>query len=110
MELWQDSIIALLAAAGLASLLWGAIRALLFSRPRRPFRAMALIPARGNGDQLEGEIRSIALLSAQGGRITRVLIVDCGLTEEGQKLCRLLAREERWVIFCLREEIGRYLP
>ena len=34
MHLWQDGLLALLAAIGLASLLWGAVRGLFFSRPR----------------------------------------------------------------------------
>ena len=38
-----------------------------------------------------------------------VLLVDCGLTEEGLRLARLLARDRRWVAVCAREEIGGYL-
>ena len=39
----------------------------------------------------------------------RKLLVDCGLTEEGLRVARLLARDRRWVAVCAREEIGGYL-
>ena len=49
MHLWQDGLVALLAAIGLASLLWAVVRGLFFSRPRTRPAALALLPARGNG-------------------------------------------------------------
>jgi hypothetical protein len=38
-----------------------------------------------------------------------VLLVDCGLTEEGRKLCALLAKKDRFVSVCTREEVPGYL-
>lgn len=110
MQLWQDGVVAGLAAVGLASILWMAVRGLLFSRPAGRFRAIALVPVRGDCETLEGQIRSLTLIASQQGTISRVLMVDCGLTEEGQKLCRLLAEDERWVVFCQKDQIPHYLP
>ena len=35
MQLWQDGLVAMLAAIGLASLMWTVVRAALFSRPEQ---------------------------------------------------------------------------
>jgi len=110
MKIWQDGVIALLAAMGLTWLVWSAVRAVFFSRPAVRCRALALLPARGDGEKLEGQIRSLALLTGGRGEICRVLIVDCGLTAEGQRRCRLLTREEKWVVLCEKDQIARYLP
>ena len=38
-----------------------------------------------------------------------ILLVDCGLSEEGKKLSRLLAKQDRWVTICQPNEIDSYL-
>ena len=48
MHLWQDGLLALLAAIGLASLFWALVRGLLFIRPRRRSETIALLSARGD--------------------------------------------------------------
>ena len=109
MQLWQDGLVALLAAIGLASLMWMAVRAVLFARPARRESAVALIPAQGDGEPREEQVHALTLMSAEQGIIGAILLVDCGLTEEGRQLCRLLTREDRAVVLCGRDEIGRYL-
>lgn len=110
MHLWQDGLVALLAAIGLASLLWGAVRGLFFSRPRlRGTGAMALLPARGDGEGLEEQVHTLQYIRGECGGFGRILLVDCGLTEEGRKLCGLLAGEDRWVSVCAPEAVETYL-
>ena len=38
-----------------------------------------------------------------------VLVVDCGLTEEGRTLAKLLVRQDRWVALCRQDEVAEYL-
>ncbi len=109
MQLWQDGLLAMLAAIGLASLMWMAVRAVLFARPARRSGVVALIPAKGDGDLVEEQVHTLALMRSEQGIIGQVLLVDCGLTEEGQKLCKLLAREDRWVSLCRPDQIGSYI-
>ena len=104
MRLWQDGIIALLAAIGLASLVWMAVRLLFFRSPTAP-GAVALICARESGDDLEQQVRTLILLGAVG----MILLVDCGLNDEGIRLCHLLERKDRRVILCKSEEIAKYV-
>ena len=108
MQLWQDGIIALLASIGLASVFWAVIRALFFA-PATVRQAVVLISARGDGEELEAQIRALTLLRREQSVVGEILLVDCGLTEEGQKLCRLLARQNRRVSFCRTEDIQKYV-
>ena len=77
MHLWQDGLVALLAAIGLASLLWAVVRGLFFSRPRTRPAALALLPARGDGERLEEQVRELAALDRDSGCFSAILLADC---------------------------------
>ena len=109
MRLWQDGVMVFLAAVGLASIIWTAVRAALFSAPERRLELAALLPARGGGEGLEEQLRALQALREAQGVFSRALLVDCGLDEEGKKLAGILARKYRWVTLCGMDEIGRYL-
>ena len=109
MQLWQDGIVAMLAAIGLASIIWTVVRAALFAGPERRRTVTALLPARGNGEGLEEQLRALQELRREGGAFGRILVVDCGLSAEGRRLAGLLVRDRRWASLCVREEIGQYL-
>lgn len=106
MHLWQDGLLALLAAIGLSSLLWTAIRPLLHSRPfPRRGNILALVPGQGDGADLEEKIRYLTALGREEGCFDAILLADCGLTEEGRRAAALLERRSRMVIFCGREDL-----
>ena len=108
MQLWQDAILSLLAAIGLSSLIWILVRALFFLPPTT-HSAIVLICARGDGEELEQQVRTLLLLRRQYGIVEQILLVDCGLSEEGSRICRLLARGEHIVTLCASDEIGKYI-
>ena len=108
MRLWQDGIIALLACIGLASVFWAVIRTIFF--PLAPQRQVTvLISARGDGEDLEAQIRTLTLAQRGKSLVGEILLVDCGLTDEGQKLCRLMARQYHRVSFCNADDIQKYV-
>ena len=109
-QLWQDGLVALLAAVGLASIFWTAARAILFAGPERRREVAALLPAQGDGERLEEQLRVLQALRREQGLFGRTLLVDCGLSEEGRRLAEALARERRWVVLCGKDEVGSYLP
>ena len=109
MQLWQDGLVAMLAAIGLASLMWTVVRAVLFARPEQKQDVLVLLPAQGDGENLEQQVHQLSHLRYEQGVLGMVLVVDCGLSEEGRKLAGVLAREDRWVSVCKKEEIGSYL-
>ena len=92
MQLWQDGLVAM-----------------LFSRPEQKQDILVLLPAQGDGENLEQQVRQLSRLRYEQGVLGMVLVVDCGLSEEGRKLAKVLSREDRWVSVCKKEEIGSYL-
>lgn len=106
MQLWQDGLVAMLAAIGLASVMWTAVKAVLFAGENRRTEIAALLPAQGSGEHLEEQVNVLQRLRQEQGVFGKALLVDCGLTEEGRKIADLLARKHRWVILCEKDEIG----
>ena len=109
MQLWQDGLLAMLAAVGLAALLWGLVRAVLCPGTPRQRSLVALIPAQGNGETLEQQVRTLRRIRQEQNVFSLILLVDCGLNKEGQKLSRLIARQDRWVTICRPEDVSKYL-
>ena len=108
MQLWQDGLVALLAAIGLASLMWAAVKAVLYAKPEQRQGVVALIPAQGDGDALEQQVHALERLRYEQGLFGLILLVDCGLSEEGKKLAKLLVKEDRWVSLCQKDDIADY--
>lgn len=108
MQLWQDGLIALLATIGLTAIIWLPIRSICFLPPVRR-SLITLIPVQGDCEDLEPQVRSLALLYDACGITCRILLVDCGLSDEGQKLCRLLSQDDRRVMLCSKREIEAYI-
>ena len=77
MELLQDGVVAALAAIGVTALIWLAASLLLWRE--RPVDAVYLVRVSGDGTGL-----------AQSRRLP-VLLVDCGLTDEGRRAAALLS-------------------
>lgn len=109
MQLWQDGVVALLAVVGLASILWAAVRAVAFAGPERRREVAALLPAQGDGERLEEQLRALQRLREERGFFGRALLVDCGLSEEGRRVAALLVRGRPWAALCGKDEVGQYL-
>lgn len=109
LQLWQDGLVAALAAVGVVSLLWLFTEMIFMLKGPMPGTALAVIPARGDGGGLAEQIYALTGYGRDQGAIGRILIVDCGLNEEGRRLCRILEREDRWVTVCLPEQAADYL-
>ncbi len=82
MELLHDGVVAALAAIGVTAILW-LLAAVLFRQP--PVRdAWYVIVLSGDGAGLDVTLRTLA----QTRRLP-VVLVDCGLTEEGRRAASL---------------------
>ena len=109
MQLWQDGLVALLASIGLASIIWTIIRAVLYAGPERRKGVVALLPAAGSAEGLEEQVKTLRAIRGEQAVFGMVLLVDCGLTEEGRKLAKLLTRQDRWVSLCRQDEVADFL-
>ena len=108
MQLWQDGVIALLAAIGLASIFWVLIRSVFFRRTAA-HGTLVLICARDDGEGVEQQVRTLTMLRRERGLVNGILLVDCGLNEEGRHLCSIIARRERTVVLCQCDEVTKYI-
>ena len=108
MQLWQDGVIALLAAIGLASIFWVLIRSVFFRRTAAR-GTLVLICARDDGEGVEQQVRALTMLRRERGLVNGILLVDCGLNEEGRHLCSIIARRERTVVLCRSDEVTKYI-
>lgn len=100
-----EIILALLAAAGVFSLLWALLGWLLLSREGEQ---TVLLYADGEGQLLERQLRRHLWLCRTGLLQARLVVVDQGLTTEAAKLAKLLCRDcgaEYWRI----QELHRLL-
>ena len=84
MELMQDGVVAALAAIGVTALLWLAASVLLYRES--PVDAVYVIKVCGDAAGLDAALRILA----QNRRLP-VLLVDCGLTDEGRRAAALLS-------------------
>lgn len=102
-----EIILAFLSCIGLLGLGW-----LLFGRallPEGGARAWAVVPARGDGEDLEQAVKSLLWLRAGGLWQGGVLLADCGLTPAGRAAARALAERESGVVLCPPEELESYI-
>ena len=84
MELMQDGVVAALAAIGVTALLWLAASVLLYRES--PVDAVYVMKVSGDAAGLDAALRILA----QNRRLP-VLLVDCGLTDEGRRAAALLS-------------------
>lgn len=89
MELLQNGLVAALAAIGVTALLW--LLASLLLR-EGTVSAVYLVPVSGDGAGVDVTLRRLSR-----ERRLPVLLVDCGLTEEGRRAVSLLSGTARLV-------------
>ena len=87
MLILADALLAMLAAVGLASLVWLVFGAQF--RPPRTAETLALVIARGDAEHLEQTVRALSRQKL----LSRILILDGGLDAEAKARAELLCRE-----------------
>ncbi len=107
METIVEIILSFLAVVGLVSLGWLGFGWLLL--PAGDPGAVCLLPGRGEGETLEQAVTGLVWLQGGGLFGGRLVIVDCGLTENGRAVARALTRRESSVELCPVEELEQYI-
>ena len=101
-----EIILSLLAVFGLLGLGW-----LLFGRILAPVggRFCAVVPGTGDGGGLEQSVRGLLWLRGGGLMKCPVVIVDCGLSDQGKAVAAALVLWEPGIATCTAEELPRHL-
>ena len=103
MMAFQDGLLAFFAAVGVVTVIWLAAGALLRAgHPCVPGLLLAL-PLRGEAMAMEQDVRELRRILRQlpGARL---VLVDCGLTEDAKHLARYLASREEEMVLVDAEE------
>ena len=101
MQLLEDGVIAALAAIGLVTLLFLVISAFGRTHCRGTLDAVAVVPCRsGEGAKLEQTVYALERSRYEYGGFRRIVILDCGLDEEAQKIAALLCHDHFDVTIC----------
>ena len=94
MALLQDGLIAFLSAVGLTTVIWLAAGVLLRrGRPTVP-DLLLVLPLRGEALTMEADVRELRRLQGQMPG-AKIVLADCGLTEEARHLAMYLADREK---------------
>jgi len=95
----------MLAAIGLATVLW--LIASVFFRLKKEtlHHVSAVVPARGAANGLEHTVHTLEQLRYEHGGFGSIVIVDCGLGQVGRQVAALLSQEDRDVALCTRAEL-----
>ncbi len=96
----MESFIAFFSAVGIAWLIWTGAQKLFFTRRQPLEKCIVVVPVRQDAPALEGTISGLVNVSVYGQQIHKILIADCGLTEEALMLARKLAQEHERVTLC----------
>ena len=109
MTMLYDAVMAFLAAAGLAAILWLLAGLVLRSRKEDQAEAVILLPARGTGERLEHDVRTVEAMARQLGKCTPVLVVDCGLDRSGRLRAAILESAHDCVAVVDREDVAAHI-
>ena len=93
MALLQDGILAVLCAVGLTAVVWLAAGVVFHTgRPVIP-GLLLVLPLRADAPALEADVRELRRLQ---NRLpgARIVLMDCGLTEDARSLAQYLADRE----------------
>ena len=104
MVLLQDGLIAFLSAVGLTTMVWLTAGAVLHvGRPTVP-ETMLVLPLRGEALAMESDVRTLRRVRHQlpGAKI---VLMDCGLSEEARALAGYLANKENDVFLAAGEAL-----
>lgn len=108
MRYFVETLGVLLAGAGLFIFGW-----LLLGRLLAPIGTkgpiVAVLPAVGDGQTLEHDLRGLLWLRQSGMACLRVVIADCGLSGEGRELAGMLSHREEDIIFCPAAEVANFI-
>ncbi len=105
--MFLDILLVFLAAAGILLLLWCLLGLVLLPVFGRSMETLYYV--KGGGEGMEQRVRAYSWL--REGRITggRLIVVDCGLNEQGMGRIHLLRERYPWVEYCPAAEIKDYI-
>ena len=110
----MDTFLQIAIAATAVAVIFGVFWA-IYGALRTPVRCgrgcgvSMVVTAAGSAEGLEQTLKGLVWLEQNGIVVARILIVDCGLDEEGLTLSRLLAKKYANIVICRPEEVQQWI-
>ena len=76
-------------------------------RERVRSETAVIVPARGAAEALEHTVRTLESERYASGGFSRIIIADCGMDEDAQRVAQLLCRESFDVTVCPQGDLAR---
>ena len=77
------------------------------ARERVRSETAVIVPARGAAETLEHTVRTLESERYASGGFSRIIIADCGMDEDAQRVAQLLCRESFDVTVCPQGDLAR---
>ena len=105
--MFWDLVLVFFAASGLVLLLWCLVGIML--RPIFCSGTVTFLPVDGDGETLEQQSRAFAWLREGRTCGGKLVLIDCGLSEEGMACVKALCEKYPWLIVCGPAEAEDYI-
>ena len=102
-----EIVFAFVLAVGLLLIVWCLFGLLLM--PIFSNRMITLLFLQGEETHLERKVRGFGWFRDSGQNDGKLLLVDCGMSEEGRCCAAMLQKQYLWVEYCAWENLGEYL-
>ena len=109
METLLQGALALFAALGLVTLAWLAFGHLLLPREVMDGGLYAVLPARGDAETLEQDLRRLLWLRDSGTPRIPIVIADGGLSPQGRRIAQALLSRYSGTVLCPLDQLSEYL-
>ena len=94
MALFRDSLIALLAAMGLITVFFLAVKALFGKEKELASAVYLVLPVSEKTKDMERAVSVLQRFRREYGGAARAVVLDCGMKEEQRRMVRILQRED----------------
>lgn len=105
--MFWDLALVFFAASGLVILLWCFIGGML--HPVFPLNTVTFLPVDGDGETLEQQSRAFAWLREGRTCGGQLVLIDCGLSDQGLACARVLCEKYPWLTLCGPAEANKYI-
>ena len=105
MALFRDSLIALLAAMGLITVFFLAVKALFGKEKELASAVYLVLPVSEKTKDMERAVSELQRFRREYGGAAAAVVLDCGMDEEQRRMARILQREDPLLLILREQEL-----
>lgn len=109
MAFFRETLVAILAAIGMGTVLWAVLRLLLLPHRRLYSPVYLLLPVSDSTPAVEETLSELQEIRERFGGTARILLVDCGMGEEQRHMAQLIRRSDPLIGLCGHDELEKVI-